>query len=344
MVGSGPYRFLKDEFVSGSRVVYAKFDGYVPRKEPADMTAGGKRAFFDRVEWRIIPDAGTAAAALQAGEVDWWDYPAPDLLPVLRSGGMTVAPRDPFGAVSALRFNSLNPPFNNVRLRRAILEAIEQHDYMQVLVGNAPGAYRTCYAMFACGPSNIREIGSDIMKGPRNLEKSRAAIRAAGYAGEKVVIVSPTDFPTIGPHGPLTADLLKKLGMNVELQETDWGTMLQRRNSMEPVERGGWSIFHTWKPGIDMGDPTGNQYIRGEGKKGYAGWFESERIEKLANEWISAKTVAAADAVLDEMQRVAFEEVPFVPLGQWKVHTAYSKSIVDVIPFVFSLFWNVRRL
>ena len=71
MIGSGPFRFLRDEYVSGSRVAYARFDGYVPRQEPASRNAGGKVARFERVEWTIIPDSATAAAALQAGEIDW---------------------------------------------------------------------------------------------------------------------------------------------------------------------------------------------------------------------------------------------------------------------------------
>lgn len=70
MVGSGPYRFIRAEFVSGSRVVYEKFDGYRPRNEPTDGAAGAKIAHYQRIEWHILPDPATAAAALQAGEVD----------------------------------------------------------------------------------------------------------------------------------------------------------------------------------------------------------------------------------------------------------------------------------
>ena len=80
VVGSGPFRFLPDERVAGAHVAYARFEGYAPREdgEPSG-TAGPKRAHFDRVEWRTVPDPATAAAALQAGEADWCEFPTPDL-------------------------------------------------------------------------------------------------------------------------------------------------------------------------------------------------------------------------------------------------------------------------
>ncbi|MBN8899010.1 MAG: ABC transporter substrate-binding protein, partial [Rhodospirillales bacterium] len=109
MVGSGPFRFKADERIPGARVVYERFDGYVPRPEgTASFTAGPKRVFVDRVEWTVLPDAATASAALQAGEVDWWESPTFDLLPVLRkSRDVVVAQPDPLGYMGILRFNHL---------------------------------------------------------------------------------------------------------------------------------------------------------------------------------------------------------------------------------------------
>ncbi len=86
VVGSGPFRFLADERVSGARFVYARFEDYRPREDGApDWTAGPKIAHFDRVECSVIPDGATAAAALQRGEADWWEQPLFDLLPTLQN-------------------------------------------------------------------------------------------------------------------------------------------------------------------------------------------------------------------------------------------------------------------
>ena len=135
MVGSGPYRFKADERVQGSRFVYERFVGYQPREDgEPDWTAGPKVAHLDRIEWHIIPDAATAAAALQSGEVDWWELPTGDLLPVLRHGGkISVAIIDPTGNCAILRPNHLHPPFDNPAIRRALLVPSRSHCRVQPL-------------------------------------------------------------------------------------------------------------------------------------------------------------------------------------------------------------------
>ena len=109
--GSGPFRFKKDEFNSGSLVVYERNPTYQPRPDGAvSLTAGPKRVFFDRVEWHVIPDAATSAAALQTGEIDWWELPTPELRAHFRSNPtIAVEPMDPRGFCPAMRMNFLHP-------------------------------------------------------------------------------------------------------------------------------------------------------------------------------------------------------------------------------------------
>ncbi len=341
MVGSGPYRFLKDEFVSGSRVAYAKFDKYVPRADAADYAAGGKRAYFNRIEWHIIPDVSTAAAALQSGEIDWLEVCAADLAPTLmKNPQTTVVTSDPFYA--ALRFNSLQPPFNNAKLRHAVLTAIDQTDYMSSISGGDDANWSHCYAMFGCGQPHVRELGTALMAPPKDLAKAKALVAASGYNGEKVVILNPTDLATMAPHGELTADLLRKLGMNVDLQTMDWGTAGARRVSREPVEKNGWSIFHINTPRIAASSPALNFFIRGQGPTGFFGWFASPEIEALTEAWLAAPD-ADQDKLYDQIQQVAFEQAPIVPLGQFDMKTAYRRDLSGLIPASVLYPWNVRR-
>ncbi|MGE0315307.1 MAG: ABC transporter substrate-binding protein [Lautropia sp.] len=344
MIGSGPYRFLKDEYVSGDRVAYAKFDAYKPRSEKPDWTSGGKVAHFDRLEWHVIPDQATAAAALQAGEVDWVESVIPDLLPLLRANkDVEVMRRDPLGLMAVMRFNHQTAPFNNVKLRQAVLAAVEQEPYMLSVTDGEKDSWRQCLAMFPCGMPGVSEIGKDAMKPPRDLEKARALIKASGYAGEKVVIINPTDIASIHPHGVITADLLKKLGMNVELQDTDWGTVVQRRVSKKPVAEGGWSIALTNWPGISIANPATNATIRGQGAKGWWGWYDDPQIEKLTQEWLAATDDADAQRRFDAVHRRALEGVPVVPLGQFFGNTAHRKNVTGILQGSAAFFWNVRR-
>lgn len=342
MVGSGPFRFLADEYVSGSRSVYARFEGYVPREGAPDWTAGGKRAELDRLEWMVMPDPATAAAALQSGEVDWWEQVLPDLVPLLtRNRAITLQRQDPYGFISVARFNHLQPPFDKPAMRRAVLSAIRQEDYMRAIMGDDRESWRECRAMFPCGLPEVKQPWAEAM--PGSLDAARAAVKAAGYQGETVVIINPTDYPSIGPHGQVTAALLRELGMKVDLQEMDWGSVLQRRFSRAPAGQGGWSLYHTNWPSVSIANPAMNATIRGQGEKGWAGWYASPEMERLTAEWLAAPDTAASQGLMDRIQALAFEDVPSLPLGQYFSSMAYRKGIQGVRPGSAAFFWNVRK-
>ncbi len=341
--GSGPFQFQRDEFVPGAQAVYTRFPGYVPRQEPAGWTAGGKIAHFERVEWKNIPDSATAAAALMAGEVDWYEQVQPDLLPLLRGKpAIEIGNANPSGYNGILRFNHLHPPFNNQAIRQAVMMAVDQADYMAAITGNDPTAFRVCKSLLPCGTLDGREIGTSAM--PADLEKAKAALKAAGYNNERVVIISPADFASIGPMGEVGHDLLRRLGMNVELVQTDWGTVNQRRNSREPVDKGGWSILHTWGSTTTIGTPVSQFFMRGLGDSGWAGWFKDEQIEALTDQWLLAGTEQERALVADRLQARAFETVPSVPLGQFQIRTALRRSLTGRIEATGAFPWNIRRV
>ena len=172
---------------------------------------------------------------------------------------------------------------------------------------------------------------------------ARAAVLAAGYRGERVVILNPTDQPLIHPHGVLAADLLRRIGMNVDLQELDWGTVVQRRISRNPVERGGWSIACTNWPAISVDNPATNATTRGVGDAGWWGWFNDPASEALVQRWLDAETPEIAGAVFVEAQRRALEMVPIIPLGQTFSDSAIRTDIQGALNGSVHMFWNVRR-
>jgi peptide/nickel transport system substrate-binding protein len=341
-IGSGPFKFVAKDFVPGSSAAYEKFDGYVPRQEPPDWASGGKVVHFQRVEWRIIPDAATAAAALQSGEVDWWEQVQADLVPLLkRSQGLELGLANPTGYMGVMRFNHLFPPFNDVRIRRAVLMAVNQDDYMRAVTGNDTTAFKECKALFPCGTPFGTQIGAPEMKG--DLEAGKRMLKEAGYAGQKVVVINPTDFPSIGPFGDVTADLLKKLGMNVELQDTDWGTVVQRRASKNPPDQGGWSIFHTWWPSDSILNPVVSAILRGQGDKGWFGWFNDPKIEELTTQFLTAPDNTARLKITDAIQQEAFTQVPTVPLGLFFIRSAHQANLKNLLVSQAPFFWSVQR-
>lgn len=342
MIGSGPYKFVAADYVSGSRVAYEKFDGYKPRSEPPSRNAGGKVAHFKRIEWTILPDPATAAAALTRGEIDWWERPLADLQPMLASSpDIRQEVIDKAGRGAIMRLNHLHPPFNNPEVRAAVRMAVKQEDYMRATQGDDTSLWQTCRSLWFRGTPYYAGEAEDLM--PQSLEKAKAALKESGYNGEKVVIINPTDFPDIGPLGEVTFELLKQLGMNVEMAASDWGTVVQRRSSREPVEKGGWSIFHTTGSAISWGDPAQSTIIRGQGEKGWFGWWKSDKAEELAEAWLYAPDEATQKEKAKELNRLALTEVATIPLGQFLSRTAYRKSLTGVLPGTAPYPWGVKR-
>jgi peptide/nickel transport system substrate-binding protein len=341
MIGSGPYRFNAAEYVSGSRVVYDKFDKYIPRQEPPVWATGGKRAFFPRIQWTIIPDGATAAAALQNDEIDWWEQPLPDLLPMLALDSNIAIQKDqPWGRMSQLMMNTLQPPFDDVRVRRAVLMGVRQDDYMRATYGDDQSLWRITKDLFPYGTPYYSDQDANLMGG--DLTRAAQMLKQSGYSGQKVVVINPTDFPQIHPLGLVTADMLKKIGMNVDLQETDWGSVVQRRGSMQPVDKGGWSVFHTFSSAVALSTPATHPMLSGRGKKGWFGWWSNPDAIALTEQWLAAPDAAAQTKVAKSLAHVGMTDVCGVIVGQWYGKTAYRKSITGVLQGVSPYPWNVR--
>ncbi|QCI66361.1 ABC transporter substrate-binding protein [Phreatobacter stygius] len=342
VVGSGPYRFMAAEYNSGVRSVYEKFDGYVPRREPPSRNSGGKITHFPRIEWQIIPDPATAANALMRGEVDWWERPLADLQPMLaRNRDIVREVIDLTGRTSIMRLNHLQPPFDNVKVRQAVRMAVRQEEYMRASQGDDTTIWQTCRSLWGRGTPNYAGEQEDLM--PQSIETAREALKASGYSGQKVVIINPTDFPDIGPLGQVTADVLGKIGMNVDLNESDWGTVIQRRNSREPVEKGGWSIFHTTGSTFGWSNPALSTLVRGPGQAGWFGWWTNQQAEALAEEWLFASDEAAQKKAAGTLGRLALDQVATVPLGQFTIKTAYRKSLSGILAGSAPYPWSVKR-
>ena len=344
LVGSGPFRFRADQHVPGSVLVYEKFAGYVPRPQgTASLLSGPKTAHFDRVEWRVIPDAATAAAALQRGEIDWWDQPIADLLPTLkRNPGLVVENLDPYGNVGVLRFNHLQPPFDNPAIRRAVLGAVRQRDYMTAVAGDDQALWKDGIGFFAPGGVMANAEGMAALGGTTGIEASKAALKAAGYKGERVLLMAPTDFPAINAMSEVAADMFRKLDMNLDYQAMDWGSMLRRMGSKEAPEKGGYNAFCTYSAGVTQLNPSAHNFLRGSGEKATFGWSTSPQLEALRDAWFDAPDAAAQQAIGVQAQRQAFIDAPYVPLGLFYQPTAYRKELTGVLKGL-PLFWNVRR-
>jgi peptide/nickel transport system substrate-binding protein len=345
IVGSGPFRFLADEYVPGANAAYARFDGYRPREQGVPSgTAGPKRVFFDRVTWHIIPDFGSALSSLRRNEADWIDFLLPDLVPLARRDpGVVVWVQEPHGLIAILRLNHLQPPFDNPAIRRAVLRTIDQRELMRGMVGDDPAYAHTPVGIFCPGTPMANDAGIAVLTAPRDPAAVRASLAGAGYNGEPVALMVAADLPQYRGCADVLADEMQHAGFTVDYQATDWNTIVQRRENRGPVANGGWSAFVTngWY-GTDMLTPVTHTSLRGNGAKGWAGWPDSPRLEALRRDWMATDSLATQRALAIAMQRQAWIDVPYVPLGQDFQPTAYRRGLSGFLPG-FPTFWNVRR-
>jgi peptide/nickel transport system substrate-binding protein len=332
-MGSGPFKYLAAERISGQRVVYAKNDKYVPRKDgKPSFNAGPKVVYVDRVVWNFIPDPATASAALAQGEIDWWENPTIDLVPQLkRNKDITLVVKDRTGEIGCLRFNHLFPPFDNAAIRRVVVGAMDQKEIMEAVAGAEPSLIKTDVGIFVPGTPMASTVGVEVTRGPKDYEKLKRDLIAAGYKGEKVVILAASTIPTIWAEAQVASDTLKKIGMNTDFQALEWGTVVARRASQEPIDKGGWNIFYTYLGGFGNISPAPNITFKSSGtKSNWFGWPTDEKMEELRAAWYDAEDEAAQKALCEAMQVEFWKSPPYAPLGMYNQPTAFRNYLQDI--------------
>jgi peptide/nickel transport system substrate-binding protein len=338
-IGSGPFVMRRDLWVSGSRIVYDRNPAFRPRSEPASGLAGGKRAGFDRVEWVIIPDATTAAAALQRGEIDIFEDVPPDLVPLLtRRPGVRVVPQDNVGQHMVLRMNHLQPPFSDPALRQAVLHAVDPANFIRAFTDN-PELGRTCAGFFTC----VSPYASEAAWPRPDLARARSLVRGSGYDGTPVVILQATDLPNLNAFAQVADQMFREIGLRTRLDAMDWATVASRRNNREPVANGGWSVFLAGPAGLDTMDPLPHFPLRAAGASAWPGWPQDAEMERLREAFADAADVAERRRIAEQMQRRAVEVVPYVPVGQLALVRGLRSNLSGLLNAPVNVYWNITR-
>lgn len=341
-IGSGPFRFNRDEWRSGAKVIYDRNPDYVPRAEPPSGLAGGRMVKVDRVEWDIMPDPATAAAALQTGEIDIWEQPSQDLIPALRANkGIKVESYANLANQVMLRPNSLYPPFDNPKARLALAYATDQAEFLAAGFGDETW-WKHCDSYFVCGGPNGTTAGTEGYAQP-DLARARQLLAESGYKGEKVVLTTSNDLPAIGRMAEVAADELKKVGLNVDLQYSDWGTVTTRQMNRNPPDQGGWNLFVTYASGATMQSPLTNIGTNMACEKAWAGWPCDAEAERLRGAVVDAPNDTARMAATEALHRRLAEMQPYRVLGQFDQPYARRDNIRGVLAAPVMVFWNVEK-
>jgi peptide/nickel transport system substrate-binding protein len=342
-VGSGPFMLKQDEWKPGEKVVYVRNPNYKPRAEPASGLAGGKVAHFDRVEWIWIPDAQTQVSALQNGEIDAIESLSHDLLPLVENDKNIRILKGSVSNQYVFRMNWLQPPFNDARVRQAAFYALKQQDFLAATVGDER-YWRTCKALFTCGTPLATTAGMDgLLEG--NATKARELLREANYDGTPVVLLQATDVGVLTNLAPVAKSQLERAGFKVDMQSSDWQSMVNRLISKKgPPSEGGWNAFATSWVQTDILDPLTTPFLASTCEKARAGWPCDAGMEKLRDSYARATTLEQKKKIAEEAQVYNTKVVTHIPLGEWFGVAAVRSNVqtLDPLPPV-TVFWGADK-
>lgn len=340
-VGSGPWTFRREEWRTGDRAIFRRFARYRPRPEPADALAGGKAVHFETAEFVSITDPATRVAALQGNEVDMLESVPPDFIAPLRRNRNVVVLRPTGGMgqfMPVISLNHAHPPFDNPLVRRAAQMAINQQELMAGMGLSEDFFVPRCDSIYTCNsPSFVAPTHPALNE--RGTDRARALLREAGYNGERLIFLHPTDSVLLSPIAAVAQQQLRRAGFNVEEFASDWATVAARRLRREP---GAWAAIPLVWPGVDLFSPivfAGTAFNCRE----YPGWFCDAPMRDLMQAYVASPDGDRRRQLAQEIQFRFHENVNFVVAGQMSVPGAHRAELTDVVPFAFPIPWGVRR-
>jgi peptide/nickel transport system substrate-binding protein len=340
--GSGPFIFAVDQWRPGEKVVYLKNLRYKPRIEPPSGTAGGKIAKVDRVEWLIVKDPQTQANALAAGELDILETPAHELYPSLRANpAVRLVEVNPAGLQAILRFNHLQPPFDNPKVRQAAMAALSQEPILRAQVGQ-PDMYRTCFSVYPCSSPYATTKGMDLIAKP-DLKRAQGLLKESGYDGRPIVVMHPTDQIFLTKLPLVATQQLRQAGFKVDVQSMDWQTLVARRAKKDPPGNGGWHIFMTTFPADNVANPVVNALLNAGCDNAWFGWPCDPDLEKLRDEFARANDEKQRKAIAEQVQVRAMQIGTHVPVGEYVGPVAVRENVKGLVTGYFLVVWNVEK-
>jgi peptide/nickel transport system substrate-binding protein len=243
-----------------------------------------------------------------------------------------------------MRFNHLHAPFDNPKIRQAAMVAIGQEAFLKTQVG-VPGMFRYCKSIFPCGTTYASD-NTSYFTGMANPQKAQQMLKDAGYKGEPVLLMRPTDLASIAKIPLVAKQQLEAAGFKVDLQQMDWASLVARRAKKDAPDKGGWNIFLTAWAAADIQSPLTMAMLNAQGPdKGWFGWQTEPRLEELKAKFARASSDAEKKKLADQMQVIAMDTATHAPLGQYNNASALRKNINGFLENTGAvpLMWGVRK-
>jgi peptide/nickel transport system substrate-binding protein len=280
--------------------------------------------------------------ALLKGEIDIIETPQHDLFKVMEADrNIKLVNLNKWGNQYIFRFNELFKPFDNAKIRQAVLYAFNQKDFLDAAIGD-PKYYKTCKAMFMCDTPFASTKGFED-KFDSKFARAKELLKEGGYDGTPVVLMQSTDISVLANLAPVAKALMEKAGMRVDLQSMDWQTLVSRRARKDAPDKGGWNAFLTSSASVDIVDPLVNTYINAVGENAWFGWPKDDELMKLRTAFADETDAAKRKDLAVAMQVRVSENPTHAFLGQWYAPVAMRKNINGMLESPVTIFWNIEK-
>ena len=269
------------------------------------------------------------------------ETPPHDLLPfALANLDIKAFEWNALGLQYTFRPNWLHKPFDNPKVRQALLYAFNQEDFLKAAIGN-PEFYKTCQSYFPCGTPYSSEKGMEgLLKS--DFKKAQELLKEAGYDGTPIVLMHSTDLQVLTNLAPVAKALMEKAGFKVDMQSMDWQTLVARRAKKDPPSAGGWHGFLTAWAGVDSLNPIFIGFFNSACEKALFGWPCDPKMEELRDQFARETDPAKQKAIAEAVQVRATETVTHIPLGQWYQRSLMRKNLVGMLQAPAPVFWNME--
>lgn len=326
VVGTGPFKFA--DWIPDRYIKLVKFDKYKPVSTPPGGFAGRKVAYVNEIQFLPVPEDSVRVAGLETGEFDIID-PVPNVEygRLSKSTNIGIDIVKPKWMILSY-FNTKMAPMSDVRMRRAILAAIDPDAVMEAASGDKR-FYRMDGSIFYQEQVWHSSAGTEAYNHP-DPAKAKALLKEAGYKGQPIRVLTTKSYDWMYKAALVVQQQLMAVGVNVDLQILDWPTLVSTRTN--PAK---WEIYFT---GISVFfDPLNyTQAFRGN----YPGWYRSDDMDKALDTIMTEDDMRDRYKAVEEMQRIYWRDLPSLNFGNYFELRGHRSYVHGTSSFVELVLWN----
>lgn len=332
LIGTGPYRLA--EFKQGEYLHLTRFDGYIPRQDPASGLSGKKNAYVKDIYFRYITDESTRLAGALTGEYDLvFNLPKDNIDQLKHAPGIHLYAPASGGSLITYLFNKQTGPFADIKLRRAFNLALDVNSVL--VAGYSDPQFFSADSSLGF-PQQVdwySEAGKPFYN-QHKLDEARALVKESGYHGQEVVIIATKEYAELYNLAIVAQQVLKQIGINSRLDVYDWPTVLQRRQ--DPKNFDLCALEFSMRQVL-------HQYPFLDSRAHFPGWSNSPDIDGVLDQIKQAPSLKAARPLVDKLHVLTWQYLPVIVLGHTQPDIIAVKNTVQGYDdLIGPILWNVR--